>query len=255
MSFSNLSVSYGSREVLKDISSGPDVLSQGRLVALIGPNGSGKSTLLRTLCGLLRYDGSVTLYGRELGTYRRRELGRIVGMLPQRPSADIAYTVHDLIGLGRIPHGGILSGRSDDDEAAVLSAASTMGVEPLLFRQASKLSGGEMRRALAAMLLAQDPAVFLLDEPSSASDIRHAVRMFSIMKDLSSSGKLVVCAVHDVNLAARFADFIIVIKEGMIFDIIPGGSLDEGILSRLYDISFELFTSGGGDRAWHARTR
>ncbi|MDR3354301.1 MAG: ABC transporter ATP-binding protein [Synergistaceae bacterium] len=238
--------------MLKDMSSGPEGLSQGRLVALIGPNGSGKTTLLRTLCGLLRYDGSVTLYGRELGTYRRRELGRIVGMLPQTSGADIAYSVHDLIGLGRIPHGGLVSGRSEDDEAAVLNAARVMGVEPLLFRQASKLSGGEMRRVLMAMLLAQDPAVFLLDEPSSASDIKHAVRMFSIMKDLSSSGKLVVSAVHDINLAARFADALVVIKEGRILDIVPGGGLDEDILSRLYDVSFELFMSSGGEKAWHA---
>jgi iron complex transport system ATP-binding protein len=249
----NLSVSYGGDTVLRDISSGGDDFSPGRLIILIGPNGSGKSTLLRTLCGLLRYEGSVTLGGRELRTYRRKELGQIVGMLPQHTAADISYSVHDLIGLGRIPHGGLLSSRSEADEEVILEAAGAMGVERLLFRQASKLSGGEMRRVLMAMLLAQDPAVFLLDEPSSASDIKHAALMFSMMKDLSSAGKLVISAVHDINLAARFADVLVVIKEGRIMDIVQGRDLDEEILGRLYDVPFELFTSSGGERAWHAR--
>jgi iron complex transport system ATP-binding protein len=255
ISFRGLSVSYGRESALKDISSEPNSLGPRCLVALIGPNGSGKSTLLRTLCGLLPYSGSVSLCGSELRTYSRARLGRIVGMLPQRASTAAEYSVQDLIGLGRIPHGGLLSGHSKGDELSILDAARTMGVGHLLFRRASRLSGGEMQRVLMAMLLAQDPAIFLLDEPSSASDIRHAAKTFRVMKALAESGRLVVSAVHDINLAARFADVIVAIKDGRIIRTLQAKDLDEELMSELYDVPFELFTSKGGERAWHARTR
>jgi iron complex transport system ATP-binding protein len=249
----NLSVAYGTVPVLRDISADPGTLRSGRLVAVIGPNGSGKSTLLKTLCGLLPYKGSVRLNGRELRAVPRAEMGRAVGMLHQRARVDAAYSVYDIIGLGRIPRQGLLSGFSDSDERAILGAASMMNVERILFRLASRLSGGETQRALIAMLLAQDPEIYLLDEPSSTTDLKHSITVFSLFRRLADSGKLVIAAIHDVNLAARFADSLIAVKEGRIVGVIPSNEIDGSALARLFDVQFESFSSEKGERVWHAR--
>jgi iron complex transport system ATP-binding protein len=249
----NLSAAYGTIPVLRDISVDPETLRSGRLVALIGPNGSGKSTLLKALCGLLPYEGSVRLSGKELRDVPRAEMGRVVGMLHQRVSVDASYSVYDIIGLGRLPRQGLLSGFSDADERAILGAAVMMNIERMLFRLASRLSGGETQRALIAMLLAQDPEIYLLDEPSSATDLKHSIAVFSLFRGLADSGKLVIAAIHDVNLAARFADSLIAVKEGRIMGVIPSNEVDGSALARLFGIQFESFSSERGERVWHAR--
>ena len=248
--FRDLTVCYGEREVLRGLSGR---LESGQLVALIGPNGSGKSTLLRALDGLLPYEGSISLMDRELRTIPRRELGRAVGMLPQNTQMDTALTVYDLIALGRLPHEKLIAAKNREDEAIVLGCAAHMELGDLLFRSASRVSGGEAQRTLLAMLLAQDPDVFLLDEPSSATDIKHTGLIFSLFREIAAKhGRIVLAAIHDVNLAMRFADETIALKGGEILAACPAASVNGALLETLYEVPFERFVSQNGATAWHA---
>lgn len=249
LKFENLSVAYGSHTVVGGISG---EIGAGRFVALIGPNGSGKSTLIKALGGLLPYRGSVALNGREVSRTSRRELGRAVGMLPQKLQLEASLTVYDLIALGRLPFEGLFSKRTAADEERIFEAADLLQLNDLLFAGASEISGGEAQRALLAMLLAQDPDLFLLDEPSSAMDVRHAITVFSLFKKMASKGKIVLAAVHDVNLALRFADEVVALKDGKILGRCPAGEVEDGLLESLYEVGFECYLSKGGDTAWHA---
>lgn len=249
LSFEGLGVSYGRTEILRGISG---EFAPGHFVALIGPNGSGKSTLLKALCGLLPYGGSVRLGGRELKGFSRSELGRTIAMLPQKIQMDSSFSVYDLIALGRLPHQKLLARPDAEDDLRVLNAAGVMAIEHILFKNASHLSGGEAQRALMAMVLAQDPDIFLLDEPNSASDIKHSARIFSMLRETAASGRLVVAAVHDVNTALRFADSFVAIKGGEILRAETMEKLDSAILEELYDTPFERFESEDKKCAWHA---
>lgn len=250
LTFENLTVSYGDRAVLKEISgsAGP-----GRLVALIGPNGSGKSTLLRALGGLLPYAGSISLGGREIRNTPRAELGRDIGILPQRTALDTSLAVYDLIALGRLPHERLFTPHTSESEKSVLNAARLMGLEDLLFKSASRISGGEAQRSLLAMLLVQDPYVFLLDEPSSATDAKHSLAIFSLFREISrKSERIVLAAVHDINLAVRFADDIWALKDGRLLAARSAAGVDGCLLGSLFDIRFEKFASPEGTHVWHA---
>jgi iron complex transport system ATP-binding protein len=149
----------------------------------------------------------------------------------------------------------------ESDDRIVLDAAAAAGIEHLLFREITRLSGGEAQRVLLATVLVQDPPILLLDEPSSAQDPRQTTRMFSLLRRLAESGKTVVAAVHDVNLAAAFADAFFAMKEGEIVFDAPIEELNEDILERVYDASFEPYTPERGEkrektrggRVWHAR--
>lgn len=250
IAFEEVAVSYGAKQVLCGVSGR---IEAGRFAALIGPNGSGKSTLLRALAGLIPYEGSIRLDGREIRGIPRRELGRRIGMLSQQARAETALTVYDLIALGRLPYEGLLRRRAPEEEAIVLEAAAQMQLGELLFRNASRISGGEAQRSFLAMLLAQDPQVFLLDEPSSATDVKHAVATFSLFGRMAAErGRAVAAAVHDINLALRFASDVIALKEGSLLWAGPVKGMDETLLEPLYDIAFERFSSKGGAAVWHA---
>ncbi len=252
LKFENLSVSYGSHTVVGGISG---EIGAGRFVALIGPNGSGKSTLIKALGGLLPYRGSVVLNGREVSSMLRRELGREVGMLPQKLHIEASLTVYDLIALGRLPFEGLFSKRTSEDEERIFEAADLLQLNDLLFAGMSGISGGEAQRALLAMLVAQDPDLFLLDEPSSAMDVRHAIAVFSLFKRMAQEGKIVLAAVHDVNLVLRFADEVVALKDGQILGWGPANGVDDGLLKALYGIGFERYLSKGGTTTWHAAIR
>lgn len=252
LKFENLSVSYGSHTVVRGVSG---EIGAGSFVALVGPNGSGKSTLIRALGGLLPYRGSVTLNGREVASIPRRELGRMVGILPQRLNIEASFTVYDLIALGRLPFEGLISRRTPADEEKILNSARLLELGNLLFAGAAEISGGEAQRALLAMLLTQDPGLFLLDEPSSAMDVRHSAAVFSLLKRLTTEGRIVLAAVHDVNMALRFADEVIALKNGKILGRVPARDVGNELLEPLYDIDFERYASKGGDTVWHANVR
>lgn len=250
--FAGLSGGYNGTEVIKGLSG---AARRGRVTALIGPNGSGKSTLIRMLCGGLPCSGDLNLSGRPLRSYSRRELGKLVGVVPQHTRFAGEFTVCDIISFGRLPHRRMFSAFTGGDERAVYEAAEAVGVKNLLFRDIQALSGGEAQRVAVAMVIAQDPDIFLLDEPSSSLDPSHGVRLFGLLRKLAAEGKTVITSVHDVNMAVAYADDYIAIKEGSL--VASGSSPDIGsdVLEAVYDIKFHDYRSKEGKVSWHAYAR
>ncbi|WP_344748464.1 ABC transporter ATP-binding protein [Streptosporangium vulgare] len=187
----------------------------GRFTGLIGPNGSGKSTLLRLLAGLLRpRAGTVLLDGRRLGELPRREVARRLAVVAQEVSTDIDMTVADVVALGRIPHRSPLAliGRDDlRDARETEEALERCGLAGWGGRRWSTLSGGERRRVGIARALAQRPTELLLDEPTNHLDIHHQL---DLLRMLSRAPATVVAALHDLNLAARYCDHLLLLEAG-----------------------------------------
>ncbi|WP_455594626.1 ABC transporter ATP-binding protein [Cloacibacillus porcorum] len=246
--FSGLCAGYGAKKIIDGISG---EIENGRITALIGPNGGGKSTLLRTLGGLGNYSGKLALGEREVKDIPRRDFGRLVGFLPQSIGVKAAFSVYEIISLGRLPFHGALEPMKPEDDRIILKSAELAEVDHLLFRTATELSGGERQRVLFAMILAQQPELFLLDEPTSALDPSHSRRIFSLLRRLASEGRSVVAAAHDLNSAISCCDDFIALKEGKIIARGPVGLLDEKILHELYGIRFRRYRSEEGDTAWH----
>jgi iron complex transport system ATP-binding protein len=201
----------GGRPVLQDIDLD---LAAGEIVALIGANGAGKSTLLRCLLGLQRRDrGQVLIRGRPLEDHDGPALARCMAWVPQPKGAGMGLTVTETVALGRLPHRGIAA--ASDDEAVVLDCLHSLQLAPLALRPLAELSGGERQRVLIARALAQQAQLLLFDEPTSDLDLRHQLGTLARIRQLASErgvGALVV--MHDLALAARFADRLLLLAAG-----------------------------------------
>lgn len=194
-------------------------LAAGELVGLVGPNGAGKSTLLRVLGGLLTtgVQGRIALLGRPLSTYNPREVARLIAHVPQATALDFPFTVRDIVLMGRSPHLGRFQLEGLRDRAIAEWAMRTADVLPFAGRLVSTLSGGERQRVLIARALAQEPAILLLDEPTSNLDIKHQLGLLEMVRSLAHRDGLgVVAAIHDLPLAARFCDRIVLLTQGRV---------------------------------------
>ncbi len=206
-----ITVRRGRRSILRDTTV---VVRRGTLTAVIGPNGSGKSTLLRVLAGLWRPSaGSVALGGVALCTMRRTEIARQVAFLPQETRCDFAFTVEEMVGMGRHPHRGL---RGEDARGcrAVEEAISVCALDDLRGRTVDRLSGGERQRVAVARCLAAEPDVLLLDEPTAHLDLEHTLRIFSLGRLLADSGRAVVIATHDISAISLIATTALVLSGG-----------------------------------------
>jgi iron complex transport system ATP-binding protein len=202
-------------------------LAPGTLTALIGPNGSGKSTLLRVLAGLWRpSSGTVTLGGTALGGMARVEVARRVAFLPQDTHCDFAFTVDEMVAMGRHPHRGT-AGEHERGARAIAAATSSCGLDALRWRTVDGLSGGERQRVAIARCLAADPQVLLLDEPTAHLDLEHSLRIFALGRQMADAGRAVVIATHDVGAVARVATTAWVLHGGR---RVAGGELP-GVLT------------------------
>ena len=209
-----VTVGYGARPVIDglDVSVPPGVIT-----TIIGPNGCGKSTLLRTLSRLLKpTGGSVVLDGEDIGTLRTRDVARKLGLLPQAPVAPDGLTVSDLVARGRHPHQSWLRQWSSDDADVVRRALAMTGVSDLADRPVDSLSGGQRQRVWISMTLAQGTELLLLDEPTTYLDLAHAVDVLDLVDDLHESGRTVVMVLHDLNLATRYSDHLVVMRDGAV---------------------------------------
>lgn len=215
LSAHSVSVGYGdtviSRDVTLDI---PD----GQVTTLIGANGCGKSTLLRGLSHLLPLSaGSVTLDGKKLGDYSSRELATRLSMLPQSPITPAGVTVADLVARGRHPHQSWLQQWSASHSAAVDEAMALTNVFQLRDRPVDSLSGGQRQRVWIAMVLAQDTDIVFLDEPTTYLDLAHSIDVLELVSTLNmEQGKTIVMVLHDLNLAARYSDNLVLMKDGSV---------------------------------------
>ncbi|MET9851912.1 ABC transporter ATP-binding protein [Streptomyces sp. NPDC006450] len=209
-----VTVGYGDRTVIDalDVSVPPGVVT-----TIIGPNGCGKSTLLRTLSRLLKpTSGSVVLDGEDIARLRTRDVAKKLGLLPQAPVAPEGLTVADLVARGRHPHQSWLRQWSSDDASVVERALAMTGVADLADRPVDALSGGQRQRVWISMTLAQGTDLLLLDEPTTYLDLAHAIDVLDLVDDLHESGCTVVMVLHDLNLAARYSDNLIVMKAGSV---------------------------------------
>ena len=188
---------------------------RGAFYAIIGPNGCGKTTLLRLLLGALDpATGTVRYDGREVGAWSRRELARRVGVVPQSEELVFPLSVRELVGMGRYPHLGSWRSETAGDRRAVDRAMETCDVAGFAERPVGTLSGGERQRARVARALAQEPDTLVLDEPTAALDISHEMGIFELLRGLSEQGVTVVMVTHNLNIAARYADRILLLDRG-----------------------------------------
>ncbi|GAA1514664.1 ABC transporter ATP-binding protein [Nocardioides humi] len=213
----DLRASYGDgadAEVLKGISTS---IPRGRLTVIVGPNGSGKSTLLMTLARIMAPSGGVVrVEGRDSAGLRGRELARLLALLPQEATAPEGIRVWELVSRGRHPHRGFWQPLGAEDHRAVEEALELTGCRELAQRRMVELSGGQRQRVWIALALAQRSPVLLLDEPTAHLDLSHALDVLDIGVRLTAAGKTVVTVLHDLNLAARYADRIIVVDGGQV---------------------------------------
>mgnify|MGYP000309584875 CR=1 FL=1 len=214
-------------------------IPEGEITAFVGPNGSGKSTLLKALSNHLDRDaGAVVLDGKEIQEYGQKELARELGLLSQENTSPGSITVEDLIYHGRYPHRGFFDSVTDEDEAAVERAIDLAGVEHLREREVGGLSGGQKQLAWIAMVLAQEPDVLLLDEPTTYLDLHHQLRVMETIERLNEEdGVTVGVVLHDIAQAARRADYLVALEDGEVYDWGPPVDvLTEELLSDVFSV-------------------
>jgi len=190
---------------------------EGSLYAVLGPNGSGKSTLMRALLGVVRPEaGQARVGGREAREWTRRELALAVGAVAQNEHLAFPISVRDFVGMGRYPHLGPMRPEGDADRAAVRRALERCDVADLASRDANTLSGGELQRVRIARALAQEPSALVLDEPTASLDVRHEMSIFRLLRSSADTGMTVLLITHHINLAARFADRLLLLDRGRV---------------------------------------
>ncbi|KAB2593252.1 ABC transporter ATP-binding protein [Streptomyces arboris] len=209
----DLTLGYGDRTVVSSLDL---AVPPGAITVIVGANACGKSTLLRSMSRLLApREGRVVLDGKEVHRLPAKELARTLGLLPQSPVAPEGITVSDLVGRGRHPHQSMFSRWNEKDDAAVASALEATATEPLADRAVDELSGGQRQRVWIAMALAQQTDLLLLDEPTTFLDASHQIEVLDLLTDLNRSrGTTIVMVLHDLNLAARYADHLIALADG-----------------------------------------
>jgi iron complex transport system ATP-binding protein len=212
----NIYVSYNGTPVLRNISLS---IHDGEFVSILGPNGSGKTTLIKALTGIIKaIDGEVLLFGKPVSSYRRREFARYISFLPQNPSTTLPFLVRDIVMMGRFPYIKRFEMEKSQDIEAAEYAMQLLNIKHLGKRNLMELSGGEVKRVFIAQAVAQEAKILFLDEPTANLDINYQVEIFKILKKFNREMfKTVVLITHDINHAARFAERIILLKNGVIY--------------------------------------
>ncbi|WP_169193762.1 ABC transporter ATP-binding protein [Devosia sp. MC1541] len=232
----DLSLSYGKVNVLQSLSL---PIERGKITVLAGPNGCGKSTLLRAIRRLHKpTSGGIFLEELDISRLGEKALARQIGLLAQSPSAPEDMTVEELVRLGRYPHQSMLQPWSRDDASALESAMAGTGVTALRDRRIGSLSGGQLQRVWIAMVLAQQTDVVCLDEPVNHLDMAHQLDCLDLVRELKEGfGRTVVLVLHDLNLAARYADHLVFLRDGAIAASgSPEDLMTEDTIARVFDV-------------------
>ena len=242
----NVTFAYNGCPVLAGLSLS---IARGERLALLGPNGSGKSTLLKLMSGILTpCAGSVLLEGRSPAATPRRELARSIAVVPQDFAVPFSFTVREIIELGRTPHLTRWGSYSSLDRQFIDEAVEATGVQDLCHRVFNELSGGERRRVMIAMALAQKSEILLLDEPTQQLDISRQGDVLNLIVELNAvRGITIVAAMHDLNLAARYFDRVVMLhRQSIAADGNPTAVLEPGLLEAVYGGQLEVSTSRDG---------
>ncbi|MGQ4273847.1 ABC transporter ATP-binding protein [Terrihabitans sp. B22-R8] len=218
----DLTLGYGERTIIRNLSL---TLPAGRVTTILGPNGCGKSTLLRAFARLIRpRSGEVTLGGEDINRHDTRALARRLAILPQAPLAPEGISVGDLVKRGRAPWRGLLSPWNQADTDACAEALQAVELTASQERRVEELSGGQRQRAWLALVLAQQTPLLLLDEPTTWLDLPHQIEVLNLLRQRNQdAGTTVVSVLHDLNLAARFSDHLILLgPDGLVAQGLPG---------------------------------
>ncbi|BAU23005.1 iron ABC transporter ATP-binding protein [Caldimicrobium thiodismutans] len=230
----NLRVFLKKREILKNLSC---FFQNNRLYALLGPNGAGKTTFLKTLCGIQSYrEGEILIMGRSLKTLSSTERAKIMAYLPQRLNLPPNFSVFESILLGRIPH--FFFEPKEEDLNKVEEVIELLNINDFVKRSVRELSGGEFQKVLIGRALAQEPKILLLDEPVNHLDPKNQIEIMELLqKIISIKNILVIMVLHDLNLALRFADNFLFLKDGKLLYEGDSESIDENLLRETFEIS------------------
>ncbi|GAA1371501.1 ABC transporter ATP-binding protein [Luteococcus sanguinis] len=231
---------YGDRIIVPGLDLEVDA---GRITVIVGANACGKSTLLRALSRMLTPShGHVLLDGQDIATLPTKHVARVLGLLPQSPTAPEGITVADLVARGRSPHQGIFTRWTSDDDLAVARALKLTDTAELADRAVDELSGGQRQRVWIAMALAQQTDLLLLDEPTTFLDLRHQVDVLDLVSDLNRErGTTVVMVLHDLNLAARYADTIVAMRTGEIAAVgSPADVLSPELVEEVFGLASQV---------------
>jgi len=245
MTSTGISFAYGDKPVLRDVRI---TLAPGEVVALIGPNGSGKSTLIKSLLGHLHASGEIAWDGKPLRQWKRRDLARLVAYLPQFPALDPQQRVADVLSLGRAPYWGAFGIESPRDVEVVQRTIDELHLREWTTRRMDEISGGQRQLVYVARALIQEPRALLLDEPNTYLDLRHQVELARLMRALARDCSLgLLVASHDLNLAAAFADRLVLMHDGA---VAAAGSAEEvlkpELLTRVYGVRMQRLAREGG---------
>jgi iron complex transport system ATP-binding protein len=237
----NLVVDRGEATVLDGVSL---TVGAGRTLGVVGPNGAGKTTLLRTMNGTLAPTaGEVDVHGERMDDLDAREAARLVATVPQGTGIDFSFTVRQTVGMGRTAHVGRFEREGATDREAVERAMARTGVAELADRPVTAVSGGERSRVLVARALAQEAPVLVLDEPTASLDINHQIRTLELVDDLADGGRTLVTAIHDLDLAARYCDELVLLADGGVLAAGPPTAvLTEANLAAAFDARARVAT-------------
>lgn len=253
LAIAGLAINLSGREIVRNVSAD---LPQGAFVALIGPNGAGKTTLLRALAGMLPHAGTVRHDDQDLASATPARRARIIAYLPQGHVAHWPLPARDIVALGRFPHGGNDPSRlSAEDVAIVDDAMRRADCATFAERNIQTLSGGERARVMMARVLAVQAPVLLADEPTAALDPRHQLGIMSALRNEARRGALVMAVTHDLLLAARFADRLLLLHDGgLVADGAPGAVLTADSMRNVYGVETRRITIDGQELAlpWSA---
>ena len=218
ISSKNIVYGYSKVPVIRNVSF---QIKKGEFLSIIGPNGSGKSTLLKTLNGLyVPSSGEIELMGKNIEEYKRREIARVVSLVPQDTTLDFEFTVQEVVMMGRHPFKGRFAKEDDDDKKLVYDAMEMTNIFDLRNRLITEISGGERQRVFIAKALAQDPKIILLDEPTSHLDINHQIEILNLLRKMNvENGLTIVLVIHDIDLASRYSDRILLLKKGEVVSL------------------------------------
>ncbi len=230
----NLSVSRQKRSIIGGVSF---TIGEGEFVGLIGPNGAGKSTLLRALLAQLPYQGLVTLNGQEIAQLKSVKRAQLLSYIAQDREISWNMRVETVVQLGRLARLPQFSGLSREDQHQITSAIEALEITHLRDKPARELSGGEQARVLIARAIAQDTPLMLADEPVAGLDPAHQLGLMQIFRELSASGRGIICTLHDLGLAARWCTRLLLLKDGcLVADGAPADILREDVIRDLYGV-------------------
>ncbi len=243
----NLSYAYSSQHVLQSLSFS---IAQSEIFIIIGPNGAGKTTLIKLMAGIIkRQSGQIDVLQEPIGSYSQKKLAQVLAYVPQGLPVGFPFTVEETVLLGRAPHQKVLGLASEDDLKIVRQTMTFTEVDHLARRKLDQLSGGEQQRVLIARALCQQPQVILLDEPTASLDLSHQIRIMDLMEKLKAEkGVTVIMVSHDVNLAAMYADQLLLLKAGEIVCMgTPGAVLNFETLEETYNCQLLVDSSPLGN--------